>query len=348
MSWIKLDYVHQFTDRHGKVRRYFRRPGFKRVALPGLPGSPEFMAAYEAALSGGHVRKPIGAARTASGTINSAVVSYYASTAFLSLSVGTQRARRVRLEKFRATHGDRGVATLNRAHIETMIAKMMNTPAEAGNFLKALRGLMKHAVAVGLRGDDPTEGVTKPVRRSAGIHTWTEEEISQFEEQHPIGSRARLALALLLYTAQRRGDVIRMGRQHIRNGDLHLTQRKTGASLAIPVHSELAEIIAATPNNHLTFLTTATGAAFSDAGFGNLFRDWCREAGLPEHCSAHGLRKAACRRLAEAGASANVIASISGHRTLRMVEGYTRAADQARMAKKGMDMIAKGTKTGKP
>ena len=107
-------------------------------------------------------------------------------------------------------------------------------------------------------------------------------------------------------------------------------QQKTGAVLAIPVHPDLAAIIAATPRQHLTFLTTASGKPFAPAGFGNVFRDWCREAGLPEHCSAHGLRKAACRRLAEAGASVNVIASISGHTDPRMVAHYTKAADQAR------------------
>jgi integrase len=232
-----------------------------------------------------------------------------------------------------------------------MVAAKIQTPVEARNFLKALRGLMKHAVKMEMRTDDPTVGVTRPKVRSPGIHTWDEEEIATFEAKHAVGTKARLAFALLLFTAQRRGDVIRMGKQHVRGGFVHIKQRKTSVELKIPIHPDLAKIISASPSDQLTFLTTHSGAPFSDAGFGNVFREWCREAGLPARCSAHGLRKAACRRLAEAGASAIVIASITGHRTLRMVEGYTRAADQAHMAQAGMNLISgveKRTIIGKP
>ena len=117
-------------------------------------------------------------------------------------------------------------------------------------------------------------GVRSIKIRSDGIYTWSEDDIVAFEAMHPIGSRARLALALLLFTAQRRGDVIRMGRQHIRDGTIHVTQRKTGAVLAIPIHRDLAAIIDAAPSDHLTFLVTRDGSPFSDAGFGNLFREW--------------------------------------------------------------------------
>jgi integrase len=119
-----------------------------------------------------------------------------------------------------------------------------------------------------------------------------------------------------------------MGRQHIRDCVVHVTQSKTGVTLAIPIHPALAAIIDATPTNHLTFLVTEYGQPFTPAGFGNWFREQCDAAGLPARCAAHGLHKAACRRLAEAGCSANVIAAVSGHRSLREVERYTRAADQ--------------------
>ena len=93
-----------------------------------------------------------------------------------------------------------------------------------------------------------------------------------------------------------------------------------------------------TPSRHLTLLTTAYGKPFTAAGFGGWFRDRCDEAGLPQ-CSAHGLRKAACRRLAEAGCSSKVIAAISGHKSLREVERYVEAADQERMARVGIAAI---------
>jgi integrase len=127
-----------------------------------------------------------------------------------------------------------------------------------------------------------------------------------------------------------------MGRQHIRDGVLTVRQDKTGATLAIPVHTDLQAILDATPSAHLTFLTTERGESYGGSNFSNRFREWCDAAGLPKECSAHGLRKAACRRLAEAGCSANEIASISGHASLREVERYTRAVDQARMARNAM------------
>jgi integrase len=131
-----------------------------------------------------------------------------------------------------------------------------------------------------------------------------------------------------------------MGRQHVRNGVAQVRQMKTGVMLGIPVHPELQTILDATPSEHLTFLTTAYGKPFTAAGFGGWFRERCDEAGLP-HCSAHGLRKAACRRLAEAGCSSKIIASISGHKSLREVERYVEAADQERMARQGMAAMVK-------
>src|SRR5262249_34392397 len=138
-------------------------------------------------------------------------------------------------------------------------------------------------------------------------------EVLQFETFHPVGSKARLALALGLYTAQRRGDVIRMGRQHIKDGALSITQEKTGARLLIPIHPELQQILDATPTGHLTLLTTKSGKSYSAGDFSEQFRAWCDAAGLPLACNSHGLRKTAARRLAEAGCSAHEISAITGH-----------------------------------
>jgi integrase len=346
---IKLRYLHHWVDRRNggaKARYYFRRPGFKRVVLPGLYGSAEFMQAYQNALAGQMLpRAPIGAGRIKAGSIAALVLAYFAtSQSFLSLAPGTRRTYRLILEKFCEAHGDKPVALLTRQHIRAMLAQKVSTPAAGNHWLRLIKAVMTFAVEEGFRKDDPTIGVRGIKNRTDGFHTWTEEEIAAFEARHPIGSKARLALALLLYTAQRRSDVVRMGRQHIRDGIVHVRQQKTGTMLAIPLHPTLATIIEATPSDHLTFLTTSFGKPFSSNGFGNWFRDRCNEAGLLQ-CSAHGLRKAACRRLAEAGCSANVIAAISGHSTLTEVARHTKAADQKRMAREGMAAITR-TKTG--
>ena len=210
MTRIKLDYIHEFVDRHGKVRRYFRRPGYKRIPLAGVPGSDEFMTAYQLALAGQTPRVDVGASlRTKPGSVNAAIVAYYNSLAFRSLAPGTQQMRRNILERFRSEHGEKRIALLPHEFIVRTLGK--KSPAAARNWLKTLRGLLQFAVSENFRADDPTQGVKLPRFKSDGIHAWTEAEIAQFEERHAIGTQPRLALALSLFTAQRRGDVIRMG-----------------------------------------------------------------------------------------------------------------------------------------
>ena len=331
-------YVNGFIDRHGRPRFYFRRAGFKKVALPGLPWSPEFMQVYEQALAGeGQIE--VGARRTMPGTMRALVVSYFQSMDFLSLRPSSQESYRAVAESFCREHGDKRVAMLQREHVVKLIAARAQKRVGSANWLlKVLRLLMRHSIEIGLRSDDPTRGVKQIRVKSSGYHSWTEDEIEQFERVHPIGTRARLAFALLLYTGQRRSDVIRMGRQHIRDGLLHIRQQKTGAELLIPIHQALAEIIAKTPSDHLTFLTTQYGRGFAGVSFGHWFRKQCNAADLP-HCTAHGLRKAAARRLADAGASTHEIAAITGHASLKEVQRYTRDADQKRLARSAMARV---------
>jgi integrase len=343
--------LHQFVDRRrggAKARFYFRRDGFKRVPLPGLPGSAEFMSAYTAALAGASP-VVIGARRLKAGSIAALITIYLASAKFLSKAPATKSTYRNILERLRVEHGDKPVADLERRHLEAMLARKARTPAAANHWLRLIKVLMLLAVKEGMRSDNPAADVEPIEHRTDGFHTWSEQEIAQFETHHPVGSKARLALALLLYTAQRRSDVVRMGRKHVRGDVVDVRQQKTGKFVLIPMHPELFRILAATPAAITpTFLMTAYGKAFTAAGFGGWFRDRCDEAGLSKECTAHGLRKAACRRLAEAGCSASVIASISGHTTLREVERYVKAADQERMARIGMAAIANvgRTKTG--
>jgi integrase len=325
-------YVQAFIDRNGKSRFYFRRSGFKSVPLLGLPWSPQFMEVYEAALSGQPLQ--IGASRTKPGTVSAAIIGYYYDQSFLALAPSTQRPRRGILEHFRAEHGDKRIALLQRQHIITLLRSKKRFAAR--HWLMAIRALMKYAVEIGLREDNPAAGVKLPDLKTDGFHSWTEAEIAQFLAYHGPGTRARLAFTLLLYTGQRRGDVIRMGRQHIRDDIMHVRQQKTGIELAIPIHAALAAAIAEAPADHLTFLITRTGKPFSPAGFGNYFRDRCNEAGL-SRCSAHGLRKAAARRLAEAGCTIHEIAAITGHASLSEVQRYTKAADQKRLALSAME-----------
>ena len=341
MSRILLKYVQAWVDGEGRVHRYFRRHGYPRVPLPGLPGSIEFMTAYQVALAGPPT--VIGADRAKPGSVSAVVAGYFDSQQFFtSKSAGTQRLRRGILERFRAAHGDKPIGCLPTEWIEALLDS--KPPHAARSWLVTLRSLCEFAIKRGWLRANPATSIKLAPIKSDGFHNWTDDEISLFEAHHQVGSKPRLALALLLYTAQRRGDVVRMGRQHIRDGMLTVRQTKTGATLAIPVHPELRAILDATPSENLTFLVTATGKPYGGNHFSESFREWCDAAGLPKHCSAHGLRKAACRRLAEAGCSANEIAAISGHASLNEVARYTRAADQARLARHAMTRTVPRTK----
>jgi integrase len=291
------------------------------------------MALYEKAMGG--PRSAIGAGRIKPGSVAAVVAEFFDSQQFFgSKKPGTQRMRRGILERFRAAYGDRPFALLPPEWIEALLDE--KPPHAARTWLTTLRLLCRFALKRGYLKADPTATIRLESIKSDGYHTWTEEEVATYEAHWAIGSKQRLALALLLYSAQRRSDVVRMGRQHIKGGVLTVKQDKTGAELKIPVHPKLQAVLDATPGEHLTFLVTATGRPYGPNAFSEQFRNWCDAARLPKHCSAHGLRKTACRRLAEAGCSANQIMAVSGHATMKELIRYTKAADQARLAQAAM------------
>jgi hypothetical protein len=184
MSKILLRFVHEFKDRHGKTRRYFRRPGFKRAPLPGLPGSEEFMRAYQSALDLKTAQRiEIGAARVAAGTVADLVARYYRSTEFLGLKASTQSTYRSIIEPFRGDHGDKRVALLKRQHVKDMLAKKAGTPTAANNWLKRVRQLMAFARDIGMRADDPTIGVKPLPIRSLGHPAWSVDDIAAFRRR---------------------------------------------------------------------------------------------------------------------------------------------------------------------
>ncbi len=331
-------YCSQFRDRHGKVRVRFRRKGQASHYFRHTPWTPEFMREYQACLEGivAPTAQP-GTSNLKPGSFNSLITVYYNSPDFRGLRPSTQKTYRGILERFREKHGEKSVASIERKHIKAIIGAMHETPSAANNLLDRLRGLMTLAVDLGVRKDDPTIRMRGYANKSDGFHTWTEEEITLFEARHNIGTKPYLALALMLYTGQRRSDAVNMGWCHVVKDRIQLQQQKTGASLEIPIHPILKEVIALTSPESSTFLVTSFGKPFTPAGFGNWFREQCNEAGL-KHCSAHGLRKAAARRLAEAGCSNQEIKSITGHKTDREVSRYTAAADQTRLASQAMAM----------
>jgi integrase len=336
MTKIRLRFVQAFVA-HGKPYYYFRKPGCARIKLPGQPGSAEFMDAYQAALAASEPPSDIGAKRSGPGTVAALVALYANSSQFKhEFAAETRRTMWAILQKFRDEHGTKRVALLRREHVLAILDG--RPPFAKRNWLRALRPLMHFALSINMITGDPIRDIKAKVpRKGEGFRAWGEGQIAIFRTHHKLGTRARLAMELLLNTAQRRSDVVRMGPQHVRNGLLHVRQQKTGAPLQLPIFPELQEAIDAMPSRdrHLTFLVTASGKPFSPAGFTNWFRDVCNEAGL-QGFSAHGLRKASMTRFAEAGCSAHEIAAFSGHKTLSEIAHYTRSVEQAALAREAM------------
>lgn len=338
---VPLRFVQAFRDRHGTWRYYFRKSGMPRVALPGAPGSPEFMAAYNAALSAAPV---LAASRAQDGTFQKLVEDYMASIYFKRTRASSQAVTRGILDRFAAKHGHRTVAGMKRQHVEAIMAEMSQTPAAANNWLRRLRMLMKFAIGREMVTTDPSAGV--PIYKEGTHHTWTDAELLQFEEHWPIGTRQRTGYALALFTGQRRSDVAKMTWRDYdaAAGTIWVRQDKTGAELSIPVHPDLKVALDAWPRSHLAIIANEHGAGTSVHGFGNFMGEAITRAGLPARCVLHGLRKAAARRLAEAGCSTLQIMAITGHKTMSEVERYTEAAQQLPRAKDAIARLALSTR----
>jgi integrase len=347
------------TDRHDKRQVRFRWRKISRYITATL-GSPEFWAAHAKMVDeakGGQTDNTIGADRSPPHSLGALIKAYLATPSFKNLAAETQRTRRNILENFAKRHGDKPlyyiaartgerIMMLKRAGMQKIVNEKAETPFAQRNFLNTVRVMFEWAVSEGRVSDNPTLGVKRQKIKSKGYHTATETEIARMEAQHAIGTRERLAFALLLYTGVRRTDVIALGPANIDGDVIVLDQHKTDgteeAHLEIPVHPTLKAIIAATPTVGIkTFLVTKRGTPFDAPSFGNWFRKLCDEANCPK-LSAHTMRKATARRLADIGCSAPQIASITGHATLAMVQKYIEAADRKRMGREAMAKLVEG------
>ena len=328
-------FVDGFVDRTGKPRFYYRPPGAKRMPLPGLPWSEPFMAAYTAARDGAAPAVPaIGASRTVPGTVNAAVAAYYHDASWKGLAETSRANRRSYLERFRAEHGDKPMRKLEGHHVAALLAQL--SPPLQKAWLTALRGLTAFALAQKLIATDPTAAVKRSkVAKSDGYRCWSEEDVAIFEARWPIGTRERLAFALLLYTGARRGDLIKFGWQHIGRDGLirwtpEKTRRSTGVRVELPLHPRLREVLDQVPRDRLLFVLNTRDQAYSAGGFSKWFGEAAKAAGL-EEATAHGLRKTIVRRLVEAGAKPHQIMAVTGHSSLEEIERYGRAFNRPQL-----------------
>jgi integrase len=363
MATVRLKHVNSFRDRRGKLRHYYRKPGCKAVSLPGVPGSPAFMDAYNAAVAGTVSLPKKGIGSPKEGTVAALRLLFYAHPSFTKRKPATQRSLRSYIDRLAAEEGDKPVARMEPKNVQDRVDLFADAgkAAAARNFLIAVRALMKLAIKKEWRKDDPTIGVELPKIRGKGYRTWTDQHAAVYEAAYPPGTRGRFVYEAYACTGLRGSDIARLGRQHIRprkkiafiggshkvTHNLVLDMEKTGERIVLPVLPRFQAAIDALPAGNMSFLVTPDGKPLSAKRTRDLIREYCLAIGLtPEVCddsgrpkglSGHGLRKRMAKRLAdECGCSEPKIAAVLGHKDLRQVRTYTQAANKDRMAEEAL------------
>jgi integrase len=349
---VNLKYVERNRTRHGGVRYYVRVAGQRIGRLTAEPGTREFVEEHRRILAG-EVMATVAAVprapRAAADSLTGLCQQYYQAPAFTRLDKSTRTVRRAILDRVCARIGTGAYKALLPRHVRKLRDDRADTPEAANGMIKAIRQLYKWALEQELVEDNPALKVSYLSGNNPdGFHEWSEAEIQQYEERHPVGTMARLALDLFLYTGVRRSDAHRLGPQMERNGALVFTEHK-GRNRApkhrrIPILPDLRRSIDATPSGHLAYLVTTFGKPFTVAGLGNRMRKWCDQARLPQ-CSAHGLRKAGANRCAERGATEYQMMALFGWTSAKMAAHYAKKANRDRMTAEGVRFLAGTTDT---
>lgn len=350
---IDLPYLMQDVDRHGNVRLYVRRKNVGKVRLKSSPGSPKFMDEYKAALerlSAGKKPEPV---HFQVGTLGWLAREYESDYVFTRLDPREQRVRHLIMRatldeptkpgaKYRFR--DCPISEFTADHVRLLRNRKQETPAAANHRVAYLRIMLdwgvedrsawvKRNVAAGVKA-------LKYVKQ--GFHTWSVDEVRQFEKSHEVGSKARLAMALMLYTGMRRSDAVRLGPKHVKDGWIMFTPSKTSTTtqktLQLPLLDVLRDVIELSPVGGETFLVTERGKPFTANGFGNWFRDRCDKAGLKQ-CTSHGLRKAGATIASENGATEKQLMAIFGWDSPKLAAHYSKLASQKKLAKDAMHLL---------
>lgn len=327
-------HLHREVTRHGRVVWFVRVGKGPRTRIREEFGTPAFKAAYDAAVAG----KPItGQAEFNAKTLGWLIERYRASTAWAKLSNATRRQREGILLTISKAAGAERLSRIDETAIEKGIDRRVDRPHAARHFLQTMRGLFQWAVKAKHADTDPTHNL-KTIRPATDGHMpWPQEWCTQFEARWPHGTRERVAYDVLLYTGLRRGDAVRLGRPHVKNGIATIRTEKTGQVVTIPILPPLQASLDAGPIGELTFIAGERGRPLTKEAFGNWFRDACRAAGVPG--SPHGLRKAGATRAADNGATEAQLEAIFGWRGGGMAALYTRTANRAKLARESADKL---------
>jgi integrase len=302
-------------------------------------GTTEFDAEYEAALVGNP--RPAKAQGFAAGSLAWLIERYRETTAWTDLSLATRRNRENHFKRAIEKAGHQPIRAITSAVITKGRDSRSATPAQARNFLDAMRGLFKWGKEAKHITVDPTVDVRNPKRKKGpGFPVWTEDDAAAYDKRWPIGTKERVWRDVLFYTGLRRGDAVTLGRQHVRDGIATLRTEKSQGEMpvTIPILPILQRTLDAGPTGELAFICGKNGKPLTKESFGNAFKDACRAAGLFNR-SAHGCRKIAATRAAEEGATVPELNAIFGWKGTSMASLYTEAADRKRLALAAMTKV---------
>lgn len=332
-------YVYAERTRHGRIAFYFRTGKGSRARLPDDPGSAEFKVAYAAALSDS--AKPKEDTRVGVHSLAWLIRTYRLSTDYQALAMATRRQRDNIFEHVEASAGKVAYKAISKKHIIEGRERRAATPAQARNFLDAMRGLFRWAESAELVNVDPTATVKNPKRpKGDGFPAWTDDDVAAYEAKWKPGTKERVWLHVLLYTGLRRGDAVLIGRQHVKDGIATIKTEKTDTEVYIKIAPELEKSLANGPTGDLHWIVGESGKPLTKETFGNYFRDACNEAGITK--SAHGLRKLAATRASDAGLSTTELEAMFGWNGGTMASHYTRTADRKRQSLRGWGKMGNG------
>jgi integrase len=323
------------TSRHGQTLWYVRRGKGVRVRIRSAFGTAEFDEEYQKALNVSVRPQKQG---PKSGTLEWLVARYRESSAWQSLKLDTRTKREQIFRNIIKTAGDIPFVNITSSTINEGIGRRSQVPSRARHFVDTMWGLFKWAKVNNHVKVDPTADVKRPPqKKTEGFTPWGEDDVQAYQRRWPIGTRERVWLEVLLGTGLRRGDAVKLGRQHVRDGVITIKTEKTGTIVKLRISPELRETLAAGPVGDLTFVVGAKGRPLNKRTFGDAFSAAARAAGVNASC--HGVRKLASVRFAEAGCTERELEAVFGWRGGRMASHYTRSADQARLAQEAMDKL---------
>lgn len=329
-------HLHRQFTRHGKAVWYVRVGKGKRTRIKSAFGTPEFEQEYQAAITG----EPLVTKQAKSASLQWLYERYRETSAWRDLSLATRRQRENILSHVMKASGSQPFVAITKKHVTEGRDRRSGTPAQARNFLDAMRGMFRWALGCGYVAIDPTEGVKNPKRKKGkGFPEWNEEDVTAYEKRWPVGTKERVWLNVLMYTGLRRGDAVIAGKQHVRDGIATINTEKSGemTEVSIPILPALAEALKRGPTGDLAWICGTRGEPLTKESFGNAFSAAARAAGVNK--SAHGVRKIGATRAANNGATEAELEAIFGWHGGGMAALYTRSANRRRLAKQAIEKL---------